>query len=122
MKGKPRSVVEKDAAREERIDMEIVVDAYDEVERAMGWYCHLENEMKFPFAATLRGEGKGHRSVVVKGLSDSDDCLCGMRVEVEAGGYSFDAALEDVVPGEVDAGTRRAIEDWQYWVGRRYGF
>jgi Calcium binding len=30
--------VKKDDAREHRIDMEVIVDAYDEQERAMGWY------------------------------------------------------------------------------------
>ena len=33
--------VKKDGVREERINMEIVVDAYDEEERAMGWYYYL---------------------------------------------------------------------------------
>ena len=32
----------KDNRREHRINMEIIVDAYDEHERAMGWYCYLE--------------------------------------------------------------------------------
>ena len=35
------SRVETDEVREHRIDMEIVVDCYNEDERAMGWYCHL---------------------------------------------------------------------------------
>ena len=30
--------VKEDEAREHRIAMEAVVDAYDEIERAMGWY------------------------------------------------------------------------------------
>ena len=37
-KPKKKAKPEKDEVREERIDMEIVVDAYDEDERAMGWY------------------------------------------------------------------------------------
>lgn len=32
------SRVERDETREERISMEAVVDAYNEEERAMGWY------------------------------------------------------------------------------------
>jgi len=31
-----------DPEREKRIDMEIVVDAYNQQERAMGWYYYLE--------------------------------------------------------------------------------
>ena len=31
--------------------MEIVVDAYDSSERAMGWFGYLESALEFPFAA-----------------------------------------------------------------------
>jgi hypothetical protein len=31
--------------------MEVVVDAYDEVERAMSWYYYLEDRLHFPFDA-----------------------------------------------------------------------
>jgi len=39
-----------DKHREQRIEQEIVVDAYDAEERAMGWYAYLENQVRFPFA------------------------------------------------------------------------
>ena len=42
----------KDADREQRILMEIVVDACDREERVMGWYYYLESTLQFPFAAT----------------------------------------------------------------------
>jgi len=37
------------AAREHRIEMEAVVDAYGEMERAVGWYYYLEGKIKPPF-------------------------------------------------------------------------
>jgi Calcium binding len=37
------SDVELDEAREERITMEAVVDAYGEDEQAMGWYYYLQD-------------------------------------------------------------------------------
>ncbi|OQY34319.1 MAG: hypothetical protein B6243_05680 [Anaerolineaceae bacterium 4572_5.2] len=43
--------IEKDEIREERIDMEIVVDAYETKERAMGWYYYLDDTLNFPFLA-----------------------------------------------------------------------
>jgi hypothetical protein len=43
--GKPK----RDEEREARILMEIVVDAHDEEERAMGWYCYLQDTLSFPF-------------------------------------------------------------------------
>jgi len=39
----------KDDEREERIDMEIIADAYGPDEQAMGWYAYLENTLEFPF-------------------------------------------------------------------------
>lgn len=41
----------KDEEREERINMEIIVDAYDAEEQAMGWYCYLEEKLQFPFSS-----------------------------------------------------------------------
>jgi len=41
--------VEKDEAREYRIAMEIIVDAYDAEEQAMGWYYYLDEKLDFPF-------------------------------------------------------------------------
>ena len=43
----------KNKAREDRIVMEIVVDAYDQEERAMGWYSYLEDTCQFPFEARV---------------------------------------------------------------------
>ena len=42
------------AEREHRIEMEVVVDAYNEEERAMGWYCYLEESLAFPFEGRIR--------------------------------------------------------------------
>ena len=41
----------RDQEREQRITMEIVVDAYTPEEQAMGWYYSLEDRLRFPFAA-----------------------------------------------------------------------
>jgi hypothetical protein len=43
---------ERNEEREERITMEIVVDAYGPEEQAMGWYYYLQDPMQFPFTAT----------------------------------------------------------------------
>src|SRR5437660_912387 len=37
--------------RENRIADEVVVDAYGPEERAMGWYCYLQDKIRFPFLA-----------------------------------------------------------------------
>jgi hypothetical protein len=43
---------EREEEREERIIMEIVVDAYGPEEQAMGWHYYLQDMMQFPFTAT----------------------------------------------------------------------
>ena len=43
--------VEKDKVREERITMEVVVDANGPEEQAMGWYYYLADNLSFPFKA-----------------------------------------------------------------------
>ena len=46
----------KSKAREDRIQMEIVVDAYGPEEQAMGWYYYLEEKLTFPFRAKCIAE------------------------------------------------------------------
>jgi len=64
---------------EDRIIMEIVVDAYDESERAMGWYHYLEDRMHFPFNAecnycvSTSPLSKGQRVNVI-GMDQPDNC------------------------------------------------
>ena len=45
-----------DEAREQRIQMEIVVDAYDAEEQASGWYNYLDDTLHFPFRARCIAE------------------------------------------------------------------
>lgn len=40
-----------DERREERIAMEIIVDAYGPEEQAAGWYAYLTDHLHFPFTA-----------------------------------------------------------------------
>ena len=47
--------MQKQDDREERIIMEIVVDAYDEQERAMGWFYYLADIIQFPLSTAWVG-------------------------------------------------------------------
>jgi hypothetical protein len=40
----------KDEAREERLHMEVIVDAYGPEEQAAGWYNYLSDTLHFPFS------------------------------------------------------------------------
>ncbi|NJM17966.1 MAG: calcium-binding protein [Richelia sp. SM1_7_0] len=116
-----------DKSREERIDMEVVVDAYNEDERVMGWYYYLEDKLQFPFKAKWvnrqRPQGK---EVEVVEMSPSDECMRSMFVEVRyrEGEVDdiFSARLEDIHPIAVDEETAEAIADWHYWVDMGYEF
>lgn len=48
--------VKENKVRERLIEKEVVVDAYNSEERAMGWYCYLEERLKVPFNARCKSK------------------------------------------------------------------
>lgn len=118
---------ERDEARETRITMEIVVDAYDEDERALGWYSYLEDTLTFPFLARCRVKRAISPlhvgdEVEVIGMAPGEDCAAEMFVMMrwERDGLGVPLAQLDVL--DADADTRQAVEDWLYWVDQGYEF
>lgn len=119
----------KDAEREERITMEIVVDAYDEEERALGWYYYLENMLGFPFKArcvarVATSPLKVGETVKVTGFPSEEVCERDMFVFVKYLKYTEPLAvpLSQLEPVDADEDTTQAIEDWHYWRARGYEF
>ena len=107
--------------------MEIVVDAYDEHERALGWYYYLEDKLAVPFQAECVSEReisplKPGEKVDVIGMPSEDECEREMFVTVEWEKRTFAVPLSQVVGVDVDEDTRQAIEDWHYWVEQGYEF
>ena len=118
---------EKDDAREERIDMEVVVDAYGEEERAMGWYTYLGDKLAFPFRAKCIAERRSSplqqgEVVEVTGMAPAEDCEHDMLVDVRWQGRRLAVPLSQLEGIAVDEATQEAIDDWHYWVARGYGF
>jgi hypothetical protein len=116
-----------DKNREERIDMEVVVDAYNEDERAMGWYYYLQDKLQFPFKAKWENRQRPQgKEIEVVEMSPEDECMRSMFVEVRyrEGEVDdiFSARLEDIHPIEVDEETAEAIADWHYWIDMGYEF
>ncbi len=116
-----------DPERERRISVEIVVDAHDECERAMGWYYYLQDQLRFPFTAScirkratspLRTEDE----VEVLGMAPEDECEHEMFVMIRWEKDGLAVPLSQLLPVAVDAETAQAVEDWHYWVGRGYRF
>jgi Calcium binding len=64
-----------DPVRENRIDYEIVVDAYNEYEVAIGWLTYLQDHLKFPLEATYHPEDEEARWVTVQDLEYDEDAL-----------------------------------------------
>jgi len=118
---------ETDKAREERIYMEAIVDARDSEERAMGWYCYLEDKITFPFAAeciatsTRSPLGPGER-VDVLNMSGGDLCEHDMYVDILWNGKQLAIPLVSILPVITDGDTDEAIRDWHYWKAGGYLF
>jgi hypothetical protein len=122
------SGVKYDESREHRIEMEIVVDAYNEEEQAMGWYYYLDNQLNFPFKAKWLSGGSQSEGeeVEVLEMSPEEDCKKEMFVEVlyrEGDAEDvFSVPLDDIEAIDADSQTQEAIADWHYWVDRGYEF
>jgi len=123
----PMAQSKKEKAREERISMEIIVDAYDEMERALGWYYYLDEKLQFPFtakciAARLVSPLVKGEHVEITGMPPEDECECEMFVTVRWQERTFAVPLAQLEAVKADQETREAIADWHYWVRMGYEF
>jgi hypothetical protein len=118
---------EEEPEREERITMEVVVDAYGEEERAMGWYYYLLDHIEFPFKAEckrdmLKSPLKSGEQVTILGMAPEEECRYGMWVLIEWDKRQCAVPLEQLRPIDTEESTERAVEDWEYWVRQGYLF
>lgn len=119
--------VEQDAEREERITMEIVVDAYEPQEQAMGWYYYLQDTMQFPFTGVCISKRRGSlvkESAIVKvvSMAPEEECEREMFVEIDWDGDTLAVPLIQLEAPEAELETQQAIADWHYWVNQGYEF
>lgn len=117
----------KNPEREERIEMEVVVDAYDEVERALGWYYYLKDTLCFPFSAKCIDKRaisplRVKDEVEVLDMAKEDECEHEMFVVIRWEKEGLAVPLSQLKPIHVDAETKQAIEDWHYWVKQGCSF
>lgn len=113
--------------RELRIICDVVVDAYNESERALGWYYYLQNEMRLPVKARCTSSRttsplKVGQEVDVVGQDGEDNCMSEVLVMVKLGRSTLAVPLAQLECLADDADTRQAVADWGYWVGRGYEF
>ena len=112
--------------REQRITMEIVVDAYTPEEQAMGWYYSLEDRLHFPFVARCTAERsisplRVGDEVEVVGMGPEEECQHEMFILIRwERRRALAVPLAQLEGVAVDEQTRQVIEDWQYWVAQGY--
>lgn len=117
-----------DPEREQRIAMEIVVDAYDSQERAMGWYYYLQDQLRFPFTAICIDKRsisplRVKDEVEAIGLLGEEECEHEMFVTIRWEKEDLAVPLSQLKPiNATDKQTKQAIEDWHYWVKMDYEF
>jgi|SRR5581483_487799 len=114
-------------AREHRIEQEVVVDAYNEEERALGWYDYLDDKLDFPFRPKCIAERKSSplkigEVVDVFGMAPEDDCMREPFVLIRFGARKLGVPLAQLAPVGANSDTREAIEDWRYWMAMGYEF
>ena len=126
-------MIGEDAVREERILMEVVVDAYGSEERAMGWYYYLADRIMLPFVAECIAVDKrsplepGERVTVLQ-MSGEDYCEHEIYVDISWNGKALAIPLAQIKPlfddeGEdIDEDTAEAISDLHYWKAQGYMF
>jgi hypothetical protein len=113
----------KDEEREQRIEMEIIVDAYGPEEQALGWHSYLSEKLQFPFSArcvkrrAISPLQPGDKVKVV-GLAPEEECEHEMFVFIQWKSYRFAVPLMQLEGVQTDEETQEAIEDWRYWVNR----
>lgn len=122
-----KNKVQDNEAREERILMEVVVDAYGEEERAMGWYYYLEGKLNFPFLTTCKVKRpisplQVGDEVEVISMAPEEECEREMFVITpwEKDGLAVPLSQLEFLHGDEE--TREAMEDWNYWVEMGYQF
>jgi hypothetical protein len=122
-----RPEIETDEARERRITVEAVVDACDEVERAIGRYYYLEMKINFPFLARCAARRstsplKVGDEVEVIGMAPVEECEHDMFVEMDWDEEELAVPLSQLEVVDADEETREAVEDWLYWTKKGYQF
>jgi hypothetical protein len=127
MGGKTQMTAERDEEREKRITYQIIVDAYDGEEQAMGWYYYLEAALECPFKAKCIKERrisplKVGEIVEVIGMAAEDDCMKEMFVVVKFKGSELGIPLSQLECSKASRNTEEAIADWHYWIEQDYTF
>ena len=119
--------VPEDEIRENRILFDVVVDAYDESERAMGWYYYLQDKMQMPFPASCShalpiSKLQLGQKLEVLDLAPEELCMQEVFVNIKCQRRKLCVPLSQVQCESNDKDTQEAVADWHYWLSRGYGY
>jgi len=113
---------------ENRIEMEIVVDAYDKSERTMGWYHYLQDNLATPFKAECiqlvsTSPLKIGEIIEVVAMDSEENCGHDMFVKIKwKKKEMLCVPLKQLKGLGVDDTTKQALNDWVYWNSQGYSF
>ncbi len=112
-------------SREDRIEMEVVVDAYGPEERAIGWYYYLGEKLAVPFQARVKTQRLNSPlnigdKVEVLGMAPEEACETDMLVWVRWPKRKLAVPLSQLAPLINDKATNEAVADWHYWISQGY--
>lgn len=113
---------------ENRIEMEIVVDAYNESERAIGWYYYLQDNLNVPFKAKCillasTSPLKIGEIIEVIAMDSEENCKCDIFVKIKwKNKETLCVALKQLKGINVVDTTEQALNDWTYWISQGYCF
>jgi hypothetical protein len=114
-----------DEEREERIHMEIIVDAYGPEEQAIGWHIYLEDHLRFPLLTTCMARRATSPlrigdEVEVVGMAPEEECKHEMFVLMRWERDTLAVPLSQLRVVLGDEESEQAVEDWNYWMARGY--
>ncbi len=112
--------------REERINMEIIVDAYTPEEQDLAWYSYLSSALQFPFAARcttfrLISPLEPGKKVEVLEMAPEEECNSEIFVVIRWQKRELGVPLMQLKCTDDDEETQQAIEDWRYWFNQHRG-
>jgi hypothetical protein len=113
--------------REHRITTEVIVDAYDGPERAIGWFGYLQSRLEFPFTARCIARRAVSPLLVgdeveVFSMAPAAECAYDIFVMIRWEHGGLGVPLSQLEATAAAAATSVAVTDWHYWVGQGYNF
>lgn len=119
------TAIEKDEVRESRIEDEIIADAEDAEERALGWHQYLDEKITFPFQARCIMKRfvsplEPGEEITIEGMGPEEECMHEMFVVGKWMDRQIAVPLYQLEALNGDLNTHQAITDWLYWIARGY--